>query len=115
MKFSFALCIAFMLALKGSTQSTPNDLKKQSTTLGFSGPLMISVEPLDQHVCPGGTAIFESHNLTGYGYGVWQISTDGGSTWAGISNAYQDTLIVQPVTISMNLYKYRRYYFIGVN
>ncbi|MFN8243152.1 MAG: YCF48-related protein [Ferruginibacter sp.] len=73
----------------------------------------VTAQPANTAVCAGGTATFTANGTaTGVAY-QWQESTDGGVSWNNLSNAapYSNvtttTLTINPVTITMNGYRYR--------
>jgi hypothetical protein len=68
----------------------------------------VTTQPSDQAACPGSDASFVAAASGTPAPGVqWQISTDGGSTWANISGATSTTLTVPGVTPPQNGNQYR--------
>jgi hypothetical protein len=71
--------------------------------------LMVDPQPMDQAVCAAGIATFTA-SPSGGGAGVatqWQISTDGGKTFADINGATSGTYSVTGVTAAQNGTQYR--------
>ncbi len=83
------------------------------TTAGSAST--ITAQPVDQSVASGATATFAATVTAGSGTTSyqWQVSTNGGSTWANVTNAgvYSGattaTLTITGVTSTMNEYRYR--------
>jgi hypothetical protein len=78
-----------------------------------NAPPAITVQPVDMTVGEGFAADFTvSATGTSLSY-LWQISTNGGSTWSDLSNnaqysgVYTNHLHIVNTTVSMNYYKYR--------
>ena len=73
-----------------------------------SGTLSITGQPTSTSTCAGGNASF---TVTASGASItynWEVSTDGGSTWASLSPAVVTaTLNLSAVTSGMNNYQYR--------
>ncbi len=73
---------------------------------------VINQNPQSLNVCEGSNAYItlNAFNVVSY---VWQVSTDGGVTWANVPNAApytgvtDDTLRITDVPISLNNHKYR--------
>ena len=71
--------------------------------------LTVDTQPMDQTVCPTGTATFNaSSNGGGAAVGVqWQSSTDGGMSFTDIEGATSTTLTVSPVIAAQTGTKYQ--------
>ena len=69
-----------------------------------SGPA-ITTQPANQAVCVGSTATFTAVAATGTYQ--WQLSTNGGGTWANISGATSASYTTAAATTAMNSYQYR--------
>jgi gliding motility-associated-like protein len=83
------------------------------TTVGSAST--ITVQPTDQSINIGGTAVFSTALTTGSGTTSyqWQVSTNGGTTWSNVTNsstyagAGTTTLTVSNVPLSMKGFRYR--------
>ncbi|HMT74921.1 MAG TPA: M1 family aminopeptidase [Chitinophagaceae bacterium] len=96
---------SYIITIQGTaTGATTQTVNLSYTITPTSGPA-INTQPVDQTTCAGGGASFNitSPGATGY---LWQLSTDGGTTWnsTGVTTA---TLAVSNVTAGMNGYRYR--------
>ncbi len=68
----------------------------------------LTVTPSTRAVCLGGSTTFAASVTAGTPLAYqWQVSTDGGLTYANISGATSSTLTVSSVTNTMNGYRYR--------
>ena len=67
---------------------------------------MVNQNPVDQSVTAGQSATFtaSASNATSV---QWQVSTDGGSTWSGVSGATSDTLTINDATLGESGNEYR--------
>ncbi len=87
---------------------TPTDFTSAAATLTVNSPAVLTLQPeVNKAVCVGSDASFTA-SATGVAPTYqWQVSTDGGITWANISGATASTLSVSGVTQSMNGNRYR--------
>lgn len=76
-------------------------------TLSVISPATILAQPVNTAICESGNTTF---SVTGSGSGLlyqWQVSTNGGSTYANINGAIQPVLTLSNVTMAMNNNLYR--------
>lgn len=75
-------------------------------------PVVINTQPEDSVACVGGNASFSIAATSTNTY-QWQLSTNGGASWANVTNtgvyngATTNTLIITGVTTGMSTYMYR--------
>jgi hypothetical protein len=76
-------------------------------TLTIITSVSVTSQPASQTVCEGSTASF---TVAGSGAGIiyqWQLSTDGGTSWAGITGANTASYSIASATAAMNNNRYR--------
>lgn len=85
-----------------------NTVTSSCATLTVNSPIVVTTQPANASVClPTTTASF-SVALTGTAPTYqWQVSTDGGTTWANVAGATTATLNLTGLTAAMNGYQYR--------
>ena len=94
------------------TNLCTNNVTSSAATLNFYTPPAVTTDPTNKIACPTGATTF-SAAATNPGQAQWQLSTNGGSTWADISNggnysnATTTTLTVSGITNGMSGYLYR--------
>lgn len=95
------------------TGSCPPAATSAAALLSVSSDITITGNPTDKTVCEGtNTSFVAAASGTGLSY-QWQVSTNGGGSWADVSNggvysgATTNTLSLTGVMPSMNTYQYR--------
>jgi alpha-tubulin suppressor-like RCC1 family protein len=92
-------------------KNSVGEATSQAATLHIVDLPVINQQPLDTTVIEGEDAHF---NSTATGNPVpteqWEVSTDGGSSWAPIAGATANALTVPATTISEDGYRYRTVY-----
>ncbi|MDX2033570.1 MAG: M12 family metallo-peptidase, partial [Blastocatellia bacterium] len=79
-----------------------------AATLTVNPLPVVSLPPAAQTVCAGGTATFTAAATGSPTPTVqWQVSTDGGNSFADLPGATSGTLTLTGVTLSQNGYRYR--------
>ncbi len=89
------------------TSCTPAPLTSANAILTVSNLASITAQPANIPACTGGSATF---SVTASGSSLiyqWQVSTDGGASYADIPAATSATLVLTPVTSGMNNNRYR--------
>lgn len=94
----------YTVTIQGTAASAPT----QSTTVSFTinpgtGPV-ISTQPLSQTVCEGQNVTF---SVVATGNYQWQVSTNGGVSWAAIAGQTAASFTITGVTIALNNNQYR--------
>ncbi len=87
------------------SNNCPSSATSSSAILTVSGNAVVATQPVTTSVCEGLSTTFTAA-ATGSGY-QWQVSTDGGVTYADIAGATSITLNISAVTLGMNGNKYR--------
>jgi Peptidase family M1 domain/Secretion system C-terminal sorting domain len=91
-------------------QGTATAANNQTTTISFiintGASPAISTQPISQTVCEGANATFTIVATTASNF-QWQVSTNGGTSWADIAGATNATLILSTVNNSLNGNQYR--------
>jgi Fungalysin metallopeptidase (M36)/Secretion system C-terminal sorting domain/Fungalysin/Thermolysin Propeptide Motif/Domain of unknown function DUF11 len=78
-----------------------------AATLTISVPVSITTQPANTSVCEGNNTAF-TVVITGSASGFqWQISTDGGTTYANISGATTTSYNLAAIPVGMNGYRFR--------
>lgn len=94
---------------------TSNSVTSSGATLTVFNPVAITTHPPARSICPGTNTTFVVSAIAGNGslsY-QWQISTNGGSSWANVTNsgiysgATTSTLTLTNATDATNGYRYR--------
>jgi hypothetical protein len=89
----------------------PGNVNSNSATLTILAA-NITVQPVDQTIAAGGNASFSLTATGATGY-VWQVSTDGGSSWTPLTNTgvytnvTTNSMNITGAPYSMNTYKYK--------
>jgi Peptidase family M1 domain len=91
-------------------QGTATGATNQTTTISFvinpgTGPA-ITTQPISQTICEGANITFAITAATATNF-QWQVSTNGGTSWANITGATNATFILSAVTSSLNGNLYR--------
>jgi Fungalysin metallopeptidase (M36)/PA domain/Ig-like domain CHU_C associated len=99
----------------GASQGSANVTTDQVPTTVMPPAPTITLQPIDVSVAAASNAAFQCAAGTDINTIYrWEVSTNGGSTWAPVSPAViTPTLTLTAVTGSMNGYKYRCVAFIG--
>jgi hypothetical protein len=85
----------------------PNNLLSSDVSLTVNSAANITTEPINSNGCVGGNATFSSIATgTNVTY-QWQVSTDGGVTFANITGATNTSLSLNGLTTLQNNNKYR--------
>lgn len=90
-----------------------NAATSNAATLTVNTPQDVITDPANATVCNGGNTSFAINTSGTVSSYKWEVSTDGGSTWATISNggiysgAKSDKLILTGATLSENNNQYR--------
>ena len=97
---------AYNIILQGTATAVTN----QNTTISFvinagASPAIIT-QPISQNTCEGANVNFAITAATATNF-QWQVSTNGGTTWANIAGATNATLVLTAVTITLNQNQYR--------
>ena len=109
------------VSLNGMQNAGPGSYTITVTGVGVAGPTVtrdivftinagsgpsVSVQPVNQTVCSGGTANFSvtASGVTGY---QWQFSTNGGGTWTNIAGATNATYAFPGAVIANNGWQFR--------
>ncbi len=89
------------------SNSCPSSVTSTGAILTVATPSTITGQPISATVCAGANTTF---TVTATGTGVsfqWQVSTNGGTTWADVSGATTASLTLNAVTAAMNSNQYR--------
>ncbi len=102
---------SYVITITGTANGAPTqNVNLTYTITGGAGPV-ITTQPSNQSICAGTNTSF-SATATGATY-QWQVSVDGGNTFANISNSgvytgvTTGTLTITGATAGMNNYQYR--------
>ena len=89
-------------------KNSTGEATSQAATLHIVDPPKISTQPLDTTVTEGESATFNS-GASGNPAPTeqWELSTDGGATWAPVEGATSNMLTVPSTSVSENGYRYR--------
>jgi hypothetical protein len=103
---------SYIITITGTASGAPTQNVNLTYTIsGGAGPA-ITTQPADQAVCVGLNTSFSVSSASAVSY-QWQVSTDGGTTYANLSNGgvYSGvnltTLTITGATAVMNSYRYR--------
>jgi hypothetical protein len=93
--------------IQAEVDSAAQTITLSSTSAG-SAPLVITQNPID-YAATSGTATFSATAIGGRDTLTyeWQVSTDGGNTWAAVPGASGSTLVLSGVTGAMSGNRYR--------
>lgn len=88
------------------SNACPSTITTAAAVLSVNEPASISAQPVSFTACSGAAASF-SVTATGTSNSYqWQVSTDGGNTFADISGAVNQTLNLAAITTAMNNNQY---------
>jgi hypothetical protein len=99
----------------GASQGSANSSLDQTSSTTLPPAPAITLQPMDASVAAGSNAVFQCSAGTDVNTIYrWEVSTNGGTTWAPVSPAViTPTLTLSSVTGAMNNNKYRCVAFIG--
>ena len=94
----------YTVTVTGTGTGAPTQTRDIVFTVSPGAGPAITTQPANQSACVGTTATF---NVTATGTYQWQLSTNGGGTWANISGATTASYTTAAATTAMNSYQYR--------
>jgi subtilisin-like proprotein convertase family protein len=79
----------------------------RTVTVTVQSPIVYTAQPANRSVCQNGSVTFTAAATGTITTTQWQVSTNGGTTWADIAGATTTTLTLANVQPSQNGYRYR--------
>ncbi len=96
----------YNISLQGTAAVAGNQTATVSFVINPGANPAITLQPIGQTVCDGTNVSFTITAATATNF-QWQVSTNGGSTWANITGATNATLALPAVTSTLNGNVYR--------
>jgi Peptidase family M1 domain len=96
----------YNINLQGIATGANNQTATISFVINTSAGPAITTQPISQTICEGANVSFAITAATATNF-QWQVSTNGGTSWANITGATNATFILSAVTISLNGNLYR--------
>ncbi len=96
----------YNIILQGTATAANNQTATISFVINPGASPAITTQPINQTVCDGANVTFTITAATATNF-QWQVSTNGGASWANITGATNATFILSAVTSSLNGNVYR--------
>ncbi|MEO7983180.1 MAG: M36 family metallopeptidase, partial [Bacteroidota bacterium] len=103
---------SYTLTITGTASGAATQTRDITYTITAGSGPAITLQPVNQTVCAGGTTTFSITSATATSF-QWQVSTDGGATYTSVSNggvysgATTGILTITGATIALNNNRYR--------
>ncbi|HMU44708.1 MAG TPA: T9SS type A sorting domain-containing protein [Chitinophagaceae bacterium] len=97
---------SYVITVTGTASGAPNQSVDLTYTINPGAGPAITTQPLNQTVCAGSNATFSIASASATGF-QWQVSTNGGTSWADIGGATTNSYTITGATAGMNGNQYR--------
>ena len=94
----------YTVTIQGTAASAPNQVTTVSFTITAGAGPVISTQPVSQTVCEGQNVTF---SVVATGNYQWQVSTNGGGSWAALAGQTSASYTITGVTTALNNNQYR--------
>ncbi|MBK9570066.1 MAG: T9SS type A sorting domain-containing protein [Chitinophagaceae bacterium] len=97
---------SYIITITGTSAGAPTQTRNLTYTISTAASATINTPPASQTLCVGSNATFTIAATGASGY-QWQLSTNGGTSYADIPGATGTSYLASAVTASMNGYRYQ--------